>query len=397
MPLRYDIAMADTLPIEEIERAIRALSELDIRSVTSDELARAAMASTRLTNVVLALSSAVMAEFQVRGDWAEDGAVSAARWVANRTGEHRGELARRARIGTLLRQVPAVAAATSSGDITFDHARRIAECVQTHPDIAARDEAMLLESARTCDADMFRMVARHWRQCADDLAEPMASDGPERQEHLHVSIMADGWHAVDGTLSPENGAALRSLLDEFVDRAMRAQRDGDPSLEQLVPSALRADALADLVAQHRRCPEPESTISDRYRVAVVVPAGTPLDDLPVACCDSDMFRAVLDEAGEILDIGRTTRAWTTGIRRGVVLRDGGCVFPGCDRPPSWCDVHHCTRWHDGGPTSIDNGALLCRRHHTFIHAKRWRVVISRPRGKPEVLRPDGSRYCIPRM
>ena len=43
---------------------------------------------------------------------------------------------------------------------------------------------------------------------------------------------------------------------------------------------------------------------------------------------------------------------------------------------------------------MDNGALLCRRHHTFIHAKRWKVIIPRPRGKPVVLKPDGSPYVI---
>jgi hypothetical protein len=110
-----------------------------------------------------------------------------------------------------------------------------------------------------------------------------------------------------------------------------------------------------------------------------------------------MFRAVLDEAGEVLDIGRTSREWTVPIRRAVTIRDGGCIFPGCDRPPSWCDVHHCIPWEQHGPTSVDNAALLCRRHHTFIHARRWRVVIPRPRGRPQVLRPDGTAYTIIRI
>jgi hypothetical protein len=206
--------------------------------------------------------------------------------------------------------------------------------------------------------------------------------------------MADGWYAVDGTLSPENGAQLHSLLEEFVDRALRAQRDGDPALAQLVPSALRADAVADLVAQHRRRDPADLSAPDRYRVGLVLNLDDLPEDLPLACCDSGLFRAVINAAGEVLDIGRTTREWTIPIRRGVVLRDGGCVFPGCDRPPSWCDVHHCFEWDHGGPTCVDNGALLCRRHHTFIHAKRWRVVIPTARGKPVVLRPDGTPYTI---
>jgi hypothetical protein len=253
---------------------------------------------------------------------------------------------------------------------------------------------VLVESARSVDADVFRMVARHWQECAEDTAEDPQPEGLKRQERLHLWQMADGWYAVDGTLSPENGAQLHSLLEEFVDRALRAQRDGDPALAQLVPSALRADAMADLVAQHRRRDPADLSAPDRYRVGIVLNLDDLPEDLPLACCDSGLFRAVMNAAGEVLDIGRTTREWTIPIRRGVVLRDGGCIFPGCDRPPSWCDVHHCWEWEHGGPTCVDNGALLCRRHHTFIHAKHWKVIIPRPRGRPVVLRPDGTPYVI---
>ena len=104
--------------------------------------------------------------------------------------------------------------------------------------------------------------------------------------------------------------------------------------------------------------------------------------------------ATFEYEGEVLDIGRLCREWTPPIRRAVVNRDGGCVFPGCDRPPSWCEIHHCWEWEHGGPTCQDNGALLCRRHHSFIHRKKWRVVIDKPRGKPIVLRPDGTPFTI---
>jgi len=68
-------------------------------------------------------------------------------------------------------------------------------------------------------------------------------------------------------------------------------------------------------------------------------------------------------------------------------------LPGCDRPPSWC-VHHCEHGEDGGGTKVDNGARLCRRHHTFIHRRRWKVGVER--GRPVVYRDDGAEYVITR-
>ncbi|MCC6183624.1 MAG: HNH endonuclease, partial [Microthrixaceae bacterium] len=58
----------------------------------------------------------------------------------------------------------------------------------------------------------------------------------------------------------------------------------------------------------------------------------------------------------------------------LAVRDGHCVFPGCDRPASWCDAHHVTRHTDGGPTTIDNLALLCRHHHGVIHRTGWHMT-----------------------
>jgi hypothetical protein len=188
-------------------------------------------------------------------------------------------------------------------------------------------------------------------------------------------------------------AALESRTGEL----LRARRDGDPSLAALTPAQVRAEALVDLVTQTQRREPSQRSQPDRYRVAVLVRAdGDP--DAPrcvaeaVARCDAPHFRAVLHANGEVLDIGRQSDVWPAAIRRAVTLRDGDCVFPGCDRPPSWCDVHHCRWWSAEGDTKVDNGALLCRRHHTFLHAKRWTVSIPKPRGKPEVRQPDGTLY-----
>jgi hypothetical protein len=60
-----------------------------------------------------------------------------------------------------------------------------------------------------------------------------------------------------------------------------------------------------------------------------------------------------------------TRLWPAAIRRALQARDQGCAFPCFDRPAAWCDAHHLVWWVRGGPTSLANGVLLCRAHHTW--------------------------------
>jgi HNH endonuclease len=61
-----------------------------------------------------------------------------------------------------------------------------------------------------------------------------------------------------------------------------------------------------------------------------------------------------------LEVGRTTRVVQPAQRVALAVRDGGGVFPGCDRPLAWCEAHHIQHWLDGGPTDLANLALLCR-------------------------------------
>jgi Domain of unknown function (DUF222)/HNH endonuclease len=68
-----------------------------------------------------------------------------------------------------------------------------------------------------------------------------------------------------------------------------------------------------------------------------------------------------------LDLGRTARVVSAAQRNALALRDGGCAFPGCDRPLAWCEAHHLRHWLAGGPTDLANLVLLCRTHHRAVH------------------------------
>jgi 5-methylcytosine-specific restriction protein A len=104
------------------------------------------------------------------------------------------------------------------------------------------------------------------------------------------------------------------------------------------------------------------------------------------CCDACVIPIVMDGAGQPLDVGRMTRTIPDGLRRAVAARDRGCAHPGCDRLPSWCEVHHVREWEWGGETRLDNLVMLCLVHHREIHTSGWVVRIAAD-GLPEFYPP----------
>jgi hypothetical protein len=103
-------------------------------------------------------------------------------------------------------------------------------------------------------------------------------------------------------------------------------------------------------------------------------------------CDAAVVPVVLDGKGVPLDVGRISRTVPDGLRRAVITRDGGCAFPGCGRPPSWCEVHHVREWQHGGPTALGNLVLLCAVHHRLIHHSLREVRMAD--GLPEFIPPS---------
>jgi hypothetical protein len=101
--------------------------------------------------------------------------------------------------------------------------------------------------------------------------------------------------------------------------------------------------------------------------------------------DAHLIPVVLGYGGGILDYGRTCRYATPAQRRALAARDGGCSFPGCDAPPSWCDTHHIIHWEHGGHTDLDNLTLLCGFHHREHEKMGWECQTST--GVPEWLPP----------
>ncbi|KYH43986.1 HNH endonuclease signature motif containing protein [Branchiibius sp. NY16-3462-2] len=94
-----------------------------------------------------------------------------------------------------------------------------------------------------------------------------------------------------------------------------------------------------------------------------------------------------------LDLGREQRLFNRAQRRALAHRDRGCAFPGCDRPPSWTEVHHITPWARGGKTSIKHGVLLCSRHHHLIDEIGYQVRVGAD-GYVEFRHPAQSEWRV---
>ncbi|KAA9107782.1 HNH endonuclease signature motif containing protein [Microbacterium rhizomatis] len=85
-------------------------------------------------------------------------------------------------------------------------------------------------------------------------------------------------------------------------------------------------------------------------------------------CSTGYVEVTVDGCGNPLDVGREQRVYTPKQRIALAARDGGCVWPGCGVPASYCEAHHCDHWwRDKGRTDIDRGVLLCRFHHLLLH------------------------------
>ncbi len=101
-------------------------------------------------------------------------------------------------------------------------------------------------------------------------------------------------------------------------------------------------------------------------------------------CHGTIHRLTLTGTGAIKALVVEDRVFNHWQRKAVGARDGGCIIPGCTVPAAWCEVHHVVDWANGGPTTVDNGVLLCWHHHHGIETSGWeiRMVDGLPQVRP---------------
>ena len=104
-------------------------------------------------------------------------------------------------------------------------------------------------------------------------------------------------------------------------------------------------------------------------------------------CEAKLIPMVFGSKPVPLDLGRDARVFNKYQRAALAIRDGGCTFPGCDRPPNWCESHHARdTWAYGGTTNLEDGVLICNLHHHVLHDNGWGIRFTK-NGHPEYIPP----------
>ncbi|HEX5951516.1 MAG TPA: DUF222 domain-containing protein [Actinomycetota bacterium] len=374
-----------------LRSATDELRSQDLRSLGDDELAGDLDEIEHAVRVLEAERARRLAEFERRGAQQDDGFLSVSAWLVARHRLAPSTAARRVRVARAMASMPGSAEASAAGELSDAAVGLLASARESHPEAFARTEAALVQAARTLPVASLRSVIAYWRQ-AQDLAEAQA-DEDERygRRRLHVSPTLGGMVRVDGDLDPEGGQMLLTALRAVMDADTHAHR----GLEFRTPAQRRADALGEICRAWMDSGDRPAVAGERPHVLVTLDlealegrAGrSELADVgPVTpeaarrlACDAKVSRIITDGGSQPLDVGRSSKVIPPALRRAVIVRDGGCRFPGCGRPPSWCDAHHIRHWADGGRTALDNLVLLCRPHHRAIHRGfRVRMVDGEP-------------------
>jgi hypothetical protein len=336
-------------------------------------------------------------EFDARGGWS-NGFRSCAAWLTWRVGLAPGAAREHVRVARALGTLPRLAQALARGELSYSKVRELTR-------VAAPDtEEQLLAVGRAGTAEHVERIVRGWRRM-DRKAEAREAALQHASRSLHVYPDEDGTVRIRGRLSPEVGALLVKALAAARETLYQQRRDQVPEPDPPTMEQQQADALALLaeVALHHDL-DPGAP-GERYQVVVHVDAEVVADSaapgqsvfedgvrVPAGtsqrlACDASRVVMRHGSDGRIVEVGARTRTIPPALRRALHHRDRGCTFPGCG--VRFGQGHHIRHWAQGGPTTLSNLALLCRRHHRAVHEEGFQVE-RQPDGELEFRRPNGE-------
>jgi len=336
--------------------------------------------------------------------------------VANEAGWRHGTDGRRVRrdlaTANMLRRLPVVGDALRDGTVSVDRVREVCRhlndrTLDTFTSI--QTELVDLMCAPSTWTAFTRDIAQIASYADHDGVEP-----PRPRNHAAITRSGDTLAATIDVYGPDS-IGFEQRLNTEADRLFRqavTDHGIDPTLEIPPRSELLAQAFINLVergattaaSSSGRAPTAdvtvvidvdEATVADLFADGVLLPGprdGAAVDwshrardvtgarlrysgrDWELLTCDPTITWVIVAAGGHPVACRSDERHATRAQRRALTVRDGGCVFPGCEAPPNWCDAHHVKHHHDGGTTEIDNLVLLCRHHHGVIHRDGWTMT-----------------------
>jgi hypothetical protein len=395
-----------TAAVADLNAAIDPLSAASLWSMSRSEIAELVLEVEKVRRRLDAVSGVVLTQADVTGARTLLASKSTPVWLRAAADVPVWEGRARLALAHELSGRPAAADAFAAGALSRDAAAAICTALADLPAgvpaaLVGDIETLLVQVGRD---EGTRAVVRRAAQISHRYAPDLLEDNERRaHEHRFLALTSnhDGTMRVRGFFDAEAAALLTAALGSL--SAPAPAVDGTPDPRDA--GVRNADALLELC--QRVTPSLPEVRGERPTVAVTISwetlqahraelrsrtglgacdasaasapgmfdtgAPTSVETVRRLLCDANVFPIVLGGRGEPLDIGRSSRVVPTGMRRALVARDQGCVFPGCDRPPSWCDAHHCVYWSKGGPTALSNLCLLCAHHHDAVHHDGWEI------------------------
>ena len=335
--------------------------------MTTEAIMEEAAASSRRMACEAGLFVQLAGELDRREGWRAEGATSLEAWIVERCGVSLANARAFAHVAEKLSDLPHLAAGLSSGDLSFDKVRAVADVAtpETDGDLALQ--------AQECTVRQLHEIARTERGVPRWRAQ---TDYEARSVRFNDTV-----RTVTAQLPPESYAEVKSCLES---RARALPSDGETSWDQRLCDALRDVIRADHGTRPGAGPTP-------HVVVVHVPLATLTDEsselagelerdglisgetVRRLACDATVIVAVDDDVGHTMYEGRARRFPTEAQRREIVRRDRHCRFPGCTNA-TFTNVHHVVLWKLGGQTDLDNLALLCEHHHHRVHSSGWSLT-----------------------
>ncbi|NDL56041.1 HNH endonuclease signature motif containing protein [Phytoactinopolyspora mesophila] len=375
--------------LDELTAAVRDVAAQAVGEFADARVTDELVALRRLADAAEAAYLTRLRVFDTRRISETRSALSTRSWIRHELHVAPAETSRATKTAHGLSDFPVIEAALIRGEIRIPHAEAIVRAAKLlGTDVIAGCQDALVAAASKDDPTRLRAALRGLGAAVDDTKAAKRAEKRDQGRWLDLSSTFDGAVVLDGILGEEDGALVHTAIN-----ALATPSGPD---DQRTPSQRRADALVELcrralanrdVPTHGGEPTHLIVVTDLQTIEARTGGLGELADGSILrgdavrrlACDARISRIITGPDSQPLDVGRSQRTATPAQRKALRLRDRGCIFPGCDRPPEWTEVHHLIPWAQGGHTDIDEMALLCRKHHTVVHEGGWTMLATGPR------------------